>query len=265
MNNQLEDTSMAEQGLIVDSSFRSRKHLLHSTAEAAIVRNVIEARSLVDGLDCIERGGIDACIIGPTLTPQAAKGFIDSAKATEHGHECTYIAVIRQEICRPSEQDSSLVPGASAVIGFPFEARSFTQICRSAISKGLVQRKVSQQRLSKKNEALQSLAALSQQQVSHKSLAAALNHTSQGFRSVAEALREKDLNMSASGLPSIATLDAIRLVLEDGMGADSAVRYRDSYDHFFVSCLVQWFSDRCKNSHREALTRLKKRLTGVLQ
>jgi two-component SAPR family response regulator len=83
-------------GIIVDSSFSSRKKLTQDLRDSKLVQNIYEAKSVADALQRLASEETDICFIGPTVSVSTAISFATSIKTTRLQAPCALIAVVSE-------------------------------------------------------------------------------------------------------------------------------------------------------------------------
>lgn len=227
---------LLQSGLVVDSNFASRKELLVDVQASGLVGNVIEAKSIGDGLHSLKLGDVDACFIGPSLSKIKKLEFLKRGTALVRYTPCTFIAVLKDTTILPSDL---IEAGAHGILKKPYTTDRFSAIVRQAVSQ---------------SQAIEGTGT-SMPKLSH-----VLEQAASGLRDVMQNIESGRLVIHSDGTPSLATRDAIRLVFEETLAHDSGVRKFGSTDHFFVTGIIDWFTEQVHMSARDATDSLRKRL-----
>lgn len=110
--------------VLIDSRKGSRTTLLNDIKESALFEKVTEATSLKNALEQIRFGAFDACIIGPTLSPERLLSFVQEAVSLAEQKGCAVVAVV------PSDSNSSQIlraSGTHAVVASPYNKARFSE------------------------------------------------------------------------------------------------------------------------------------------
>lgn len=241
---------MVDLGMVVESRFSSRRQIVSDLRDSELVRTVIEAQSVADGLEELKLQPFSACLIGPSVSEPVAVNFIRQGKAHSVAKSCAFVVVVENNA---KSIQTLLRAGADATLKQPYMSATFSEVVRGAV-KGARERALE---LSPTKHALQALAiaplALKQLQATgDASLAEILETTASGLRSVARDITIGRLKLKNDGTPSMATRDALRLVFENALYPEADVQQIGTLDHLFASALVQWFVDRVRMDHAEA-------------
>jgi hypothetical protein len=233
-------------GLVVDASFRSRRRLMTDLHESGIVKELVEAQSVGNGLELLISRLLSLCVIGPTLTPQSAVEFVTRGRQVTAGKECAFVAVVSEN---SAAAEALAGAGAAQLLTFPYEPTDF----RAAILDSL--------ELSRQEAADYRPPLVEPAIALPDSLAGILIRAAREFRTIALEIERGGLKLTAGGEPTLSTREAIRRVIEravDSHGFDSQVR--GSFENFFVSAAVNWFVERAHSSERSCTENLRRRL-----
>ncbi|MDD2943859.1 MAG: hypothetical protein PHC51_12945 [bacterium] len=110
--------------VLIDSRKSSRNNLLRDLKESSLFEEVTEAASLKNALDQIRFGQFDACIIGPTLSPERLLSFVQEAISLAEQKGCAVVAVV------PADNNSSHIlraAGTHAVVASPYDKSRFSE------------------------------------------------------------------------------------------------------------------------------------------
>jgi response regulator RpfG family c-di-GMP phosphodiesterase len=237
-------------GLVVDSSLFSRRQLVADLRENGLVLDVIEAKSVSNGLETLVSKILDLCIVGPSLSEASAVDFIKRGKPISP-RSCAFVAVVHGDNSRAK---ALLDAGANSTIEFPYTKESFTSFVAEAVHNARVFASVN----TKENEE-------NPQTVIHSlttdSLPISLLRTAAKFKAIAADITHDKLSLSKNGNPSISTKNALRNAIETSLCIDNYdARVIGTFEHFFVRALVEWFSERVHHSERVCNERLRRKL-----
>lgn len=241
----MQTTAIAEQALIVESRVSSRKEIAAELLNAGLVSTVLEAPSVGDGLGLLSLHELNACFLGPSLTKEVATNFLIEGKKLVKDKKCAFVAILNPG----TDYAKALTDaGADGAIHRPFNSRSFTRLVTDAIKKARL-----------RNERATETA---RKQAFHLTLPDLLEETATGLKTVAEKITAGSLKLDKDGQPSLATRDAIRLSIENAFSPLGEPTESGTFNHHFVTCLVEWFVKRINTSEKAATEQLRQRLLG---
>lgn len=256
---------MFDQALVVESRFGSRRKLVSDLYDCGLIGDVVEAKSVFGGIQELETRAFLTCIIGPTLTEPIAVDFLRRGKAVSRSKECAFVAVIDKD---SKSAEALLQAGADGALEYPYLPRTFGTIVKEAVE-------VARERYLRVEEAQQEVTlqtlALGQKGLAHvyghqaPSLAEVLSTAASGFRSLGREISLGRLKLKKDGSPSLAVRDALRIVLENALYADSELKEFVYGDQVFILALIQWFEDRVSLPHDAAVERLRKTLLAGMK
>ena len=270
----MSDNFAFSQGLIVDSSFDSRLKLSRDVQALGLFERVIDAKSLLHGLDLLKSKSPDAVVIGPSVSRERAIDFITRAKKIPNAVQCAYIAVVNQSRHNSSDNSSGLTNfGIHGVIQRPYTKGAFSQIVAQAVREASGRTLKEPTRIYEIDAPFEMTLTdeperafvLSDAQ-SSISLCRAIEQAASGLREVATLITAGKLGLVSNGLPDERTkrtiLDVIAKTLSQSPESSSELNKDDSFDHFFSVSLSEWFEDRVRNSADKATERLRRKLLG---
>lgn len=256
---------MISHGLVVDSRLFARRELVRDLKDSGLVREVIEAQSVDDALFQLESRSLDACLVGPTLSEKTAVRLISEGRDVARRPDCAFIVVGEGQ----TPGRALLAAGAHGSVCKPYNIHTFTEVVESAVTAarsryGMLPRPESV----KETPLLQPLERAQADLCklfldTNGSAAKLLTDAAAGLRLVAHHLTWGKLSLRLNGEPSLATRDAIRLVLEQCLPEGSKGREIGSRDHALIAALVDWFARRVAESHVEATDRLAAELAEL--
>ncbi|MFN8389679.1 MAG: hypothetical protein U0136_05260 [Bdellovibrionota bacterium] len=88
--------------MLVESRFGVRADVIRALKASLLFEEIVEAKSLSDGLMKLYSDEFDACIIGASVNRVRAKDFVTRAVQASKGKDCAFIALV-------SEPDESVV------------------------------------------------------------------------------------------------------------------------------------------------------------
>lgn len=247
-----------ERGLIVDSSFRSRSELAAEIRGAGLIRELIEARSVSDGLASLAELNHSACFVGPTLSEKIAVDFLKTAATVSLNRSCAFVAIVNESA---SSAEVLRQAGATATLSKPFHVGTFATVVKQAVIEARVRSRFSpldMTRGTKRKAAVDDLANLGLSQL--------IQQLSDGLTEVAEKIAKGALTIKKDGTASMATRDAIRLAIEQALLSSATAELPCSpeeigtFDHYFVASTVQWFTDRVHLDQSKSTEALRQRL-----
>jgi len=128
----------SHSGMIVDSSFSSRKKLYQDLQESKLIQDIYEAKSIADALDRLTSEKTDICFVGPTVSISAAINFTKSAKQIPLEEPCAFVAVIKDG--SPGDQ-LLLQSQMNGILQQPYDQKLFSSITLKAIRKAHFEKK----------------------------------------------------------------------------------------------------------------------------
>lgn len=244
-------SSSEERALLIDSSFTSRRELLATLRESELFAEVVEAESVAHGYFILDRGESDACLLGPSLKQKVAVEFIRRGNAVPLPRPCAFIAVRTDT----DDIDAFRDVGATALLRPPWQRTTFRDIVTRAIARAR-SGEVGELLVNPEGEAAEPSPLVRPE----RRLGPVLQSLAGDLRAVAEDVAKGKLKVSGNGRPSLATRDAIRLAFERAHPNQDAARAIGSFEHHFVSCLVDWFAERLNAPSKSATENLRQRL-----
>jgi len=264
--------SLVESGLVVESRFTTRKRIIRDLQDNALISDVIEAKSVSDGLRYLKSSNIDACFLGPTLKERVAIDFVHEGLASAKNRNCAFVAVVNSVERSPEYQrnpgdsaaylDALLRAGAHGTLRMPYVQRTLTQVVNRAVKRAQENKEVRTQQLQSDLRALD----YSQNQLAKLSggldapVSQRFQKLSADLKRVAGDIESGRLVLRGDGEPSLATLDSIRLAFEQLLTTSPEARKPGSFDHYFIESLVLWFADKVRLPHSQATEILRLRL-----
>jgi hypothetical protein len=111
--------------MLVESRFGVRADVVRALRASLMFEEIIEARSLSDGLMKLHEEEYDACIVGSSVSRGRARAFVDRAAVMSKTQDCAFIALVkdRDELVLLSADDSKF----HATLAWPCSRRDFTQ------------------------------------------------------------------------------------------------------------------------------------------
>ncbi|MFN8389798.1 MAG: hypothetical protein U0136_05875 [Bdellovibrionota bacterium] len=245
--------------LVVESNFSSRKEIVSALVEGQLPGRIREALSLDDGLRLIERGTIDACILGPALTLDRKVEFLRAKSKLPLTKPCAVIAIAEDD------QDESLlasltIAGADATCGKKTPHKRFTEIVQSATLRARESKGIGADLRSMVERSFVSSTLSERRAYDSAALAQVLDELSNRLLGLADDFSHGRLKLSANGKPSLAGQDALRLAFESAFPSNASVEAIGTADNFFVTVLVEWLVERTQVSAREATESLRAKL-----
>ncbi len=251
------DIVASEDGLVVDSRFSSRKKLVSDIGESGLVRQVVEAKSIEDGLQQLSSRRLDICFLGPSLRESAALTILQQGKLISRKETCAYIVVFGEEKRSPTLFKNA---GAHAYLEFPYALPALRDVLKESViaaKSGII---------AEVPAGLRSFDLTSQRQRSSRMPLLFVEHLEllgDELNGIAKKIALGKLRLQADGRPSLATRDALWLSIESMLTAVVNNDELTAFDRGFVGALVQWFIDRCSMGHNSATEKLRRTLLST--
>lgn len=237
-----------DRALLIDSSFGSRRELLGTLRATDLFAAVEEAESVSHGYLLLDEGRSDACFLGPSLKENVALEFIRRASVVPRSRPCAFVAVRNDEAAVDKFQEV----GATALLRAPWGKTAFKDVVSRAITR------------SKAREPGDLIVNPFEEEpvAVTRTLDRILSTLAGDLRGVVEDLSSGKLKLSPNGRPSLATQDALRLVLEQAHPNAEVAATIGTFDHHFVTSVVEWFSERTTTPAKAATEQLRRRLVS---
>jgi hypothetical protein len=105
--------------LLIESSHKSKSEIKKSITATDLFENITLAKSLSDGLQSVTLQPYDACIIGPSLSPESVETYIHELRAASVSEDCAIIVAAK------TGTDTASFSHADAVFYVPASKLSF--------------------------------------------------------------------------------------------------------------------------------------------
>lgn len=116
--------------VLIDARHSSRTELIKYLKASGLFEDVLEARSLSDGLTMLTRYDVDACFFGPSVTVDRCQEFIKKVADGKRSLDCAIVAVVSD----PEVPDAVFLDrGAHGVIKKPCTRQRFTEAVIRAV------------------------------------------------------------------------------------------------------------------------------------
>ena len=247
--------TLVHTALVVESSYQTRKAIEDELFESGIAASSREANSLSEALEVLAREEIGACLLGVTLSQQAAVRFLDQAMRVVHSPDCAFIALTSPN---GANTQALIDAGADSTIEYPFRPATIVEKFEKAVKSARVRAAVGNA-FNAQQEAETRLAA------ENILLRTRVSFVAGEMRELADAVSSGILPMSPDGRPSGAIDRAIRLVAEQALLPSEEAKTLGTFDHYFVDSVVKWFSDRVNLPAGHATEKLRQRLVKFQQ
>jgi hypothetical protein len=116
---------------VVDSRFSSRGEIVKDLKAVSLFENVIEPESLARAIEILGETEVDVCILGPSVSFEKAKAFIDAGGKLTKSARCAFIAILNPNEKQNSQWNSS---GAHGFVQKPYSKQTLSeQIVHSVV------------------------------------------------------------------------------------------------------------------------------------
>ncbi len=251
-----DDTTIEQSGLVVDSRFRTRKSIVSDLQQSGVVRSIVEAKSVNDGLEALKREEFLACFLGPSLSESIASDFIEQGRKVSRSKACAFIAVLEEGA--PSEEGFQRVR-IDGTIKRPYGEQTFAHVVQRAITDAQERHQRQSKEAVKNTLETLRLGPKGLTEVIEQGEKAPQQHlytASFSLRAVSRDIVYGRLRLKKDGTPTLATRDAIRLALEKAFPPEQKPYEIGTANQEFITILLDWFSDRVQLSQEKAEERL---------
>ena len=241
--------------LVVDSRLGSRHAIVKDIKSSDLFEQIIEAVSLADALLILEKGGVDACFMGPSLSAPALSAFIEQAKRLTTTEDCAFISIIGNDSPEAKKFKNS---GIHAFIPRPYSKKTFTELTIEAVISanadgiwaGISLKSLAQgfTVLDKKKDAGALLAA------------AAMRKTSAGLKRIVADYHQHLLGLDPYGEPSAQAWKMLDDLRQEALANFQGHPDIESFSQFLRSILGEWFVDLAQTNDRIALENMKRKI-----
>lgn len=221
-------------GIIVDSSFSSRKKLTEDLRESKLVQSIYEAKSITDALQRLTSAETDICFIGPTVSISTALSFASSVKSTHLKQPCALIAVVTS---RQEDEAVLLKSKMNGVLHQPYDRKTFTSVVLKAV----------------RNAHLEKISAARQIETAYRAI---------DFLSI-ELLRYASAAKASTDTSSIEfqqrLYSDLRTCLSKTLELTGLKDFSDEDSHF-TRTITEWFFESSKFGRKQATENLRLKL-----
>ena len=116
--------------VVIDARHGSRQQILKDLKSSGLFEVVTEAKSLDDGIRILSNHEVDACLLGPSVTPARAGDFIQRSGQSIYSPDCAFVAILPEDSTHEAELTAS---GAHGVVTWPCSKRRFTELMVRAV------------------------------------------------------------------------------------------------------------------------------------
>lgn len=106
---------------VIDSRFSSRRDIISALKATDLFSELIEATSVEHGVNIVRNQAVDACIIGPSVSPGTIASFVQKSLESRAADDTAFIAVLDQEAA--DEKEFLTMCGIHGVLRKPFTRR----------------------------------------------------------------------------------------------------------------------------------------------
>lgn len=255
---------------LIDARMASRNELRKDVKASALFENITEGKSLADGMAILEWQEVDACFLGPSLSPEKAAEFIRDAKTRVRSTDCAFIVVINAGDDATGELLRNA--GAHGVIIRPCTKMTFTDgVVRAVISAnadgvwaGLSLMYGHDNILAVMRDAggKQRLPGVSPvlEEAIFSAMAAS---TEPQLRTILEAIDSGEIRLTPEGKPTRRAQQIIKAAVDEILSDDEAGGREggsevQQFKAFFYDSLCSWFTDIIQGDERDATEKLRR-------
>jgi hypothetical protein len=232
---------------MIDSKLHTRRKLMNDIVISGLFDSTIEATSLENGLEILEAQNLDACLVGPSLSREAAMFLIKEGKRVTRSKDCAFVVVVEENNDGLAELTLKNC-GAHAVITTSYSRRSFTESVSTAV----------------RNAHTAAAKKVLNKEPFESSISDVLSDSATRLRAIAIEIENGEVNTDIYGGPTPEISGKLKAVFEDMLPSCYSGNKQKPTDPLFVGALVDFFSKRSKLSHRAALEHLRRKLIANL-
>lgn len=118
-NEEIPKFSSLASCLLIDASHKSRAEVIKDIKSSSLFEDIVEAKSLNDGLSRIQIRTFDACLVGPSVSLDLVAPFLKKARQTTYAKDCAIISVVRRD------SDVSGLSDAHSIVKVPCTKQIF--------------------------------------------------------------------------------------------------------------------------------------------
>lgn len=251
--------TLIHQGIIVDSSVRSRKALMRDLEQSSAAEKLIEAHSVQHGLELLKNIHSDGCFIGPALSEKSAVAFVKESREVTKNRTCSIIAFVDETRYSPSVL---LRAGADNVISRSDAKNHFTTVVQHAIREAKQNALVRTVEYQTEKAAHRTPGLLLADALEQKPITDILAQASEDLLQIASAFGKTPGLLLSDGLPTFEVREALKSAIEKCVLASDATRRLEGFDQHFVESVLGWFVERVHRSEQDATERLRQKLLG---
>ncbi|MFN8392187.1 MAG: hypothetical protein U0136_17980 [Bdellovibrionota bacterium] len=113
--------------LLVESRYSLRAQTKRLVDSTNLFSTLVEARSLSDALARLQSQDYDTCVLGASVSGEAASKFVSAARKATRMRDCAFIVL--------AESEDLVVPDVDAVLSWPCTRKTFYQSLLATIAK----------------------------------------------------------------------------------------------------------------------------------
>ncbi len=259
--------------VVVDARVSSRKDILRDLKATSLFENLIEAKSLDNGLQLIENHAVDACFIGPAVSLAKAATFIQQASASELSKHCAFITIAAGENI---DRAALELAGSHQVIDTPYSKMKFAECIVRGVAKANAGSKWAGILLNAEQDNVnlfshEIVGIISpnpkpppsfdeEPQTSTQRMGTALLKASPQMKQIIKKIESGAFGVDPDGNPDRRAKEALEKLVSTILGETDIGQKTDGFSAFFESALFQWFKDVNIYGTKDANEELKKRL-----
>ena len=257
-----------EQCAVIDSRFSSRQDIVRDLKATGLFQNIDEAQSVRHGLEMLNSLPVDACIIGPSVSPGKMIDLIERSREIPAADSCAFVAIVPPD---SEEEDFLLDCGVHGVLRKPYTKHSLNEkIVRSVVRananspwKALLKRYSDEQADAKNSQQLAAEASEESRSeaIDNREIILAIENTIPALKELSSGHERGEFGLLLNGSPTPATMTAIDGIVEKitGQRRLPATCRKDMAD-FLGWSIVQWFGEMVIGSEESATKKLRSKL-----
>lgn len=239
--------------MILESSYSQRTQVLKSLKTVNLFQEVIEARSVKDGIEKLRNEDYDLCIIGSSVSKETTAEFLKQSVNISRNRDCGFVKLVQEKDVSILMAELPSIP--HGYLEYPCTSQKFFDglvlaVVRANANSPWTRLKKEQDEKSE-SEPKNKLATQRLQDI--KSTFVDLQHIVQGYI-------RGDYGLDDEGHPDAAAIVAIAAATEKFLGSHQQSKSLEGFKNYFNAALTIWFEDLVRYNVDDATRSLKQRL-----
>lgn len=264
--------------ILVDARLGSRGEIVKNIKASSMFMEIVEAKSVQNGLGMLEAQETDALFLGPSVTIQTMLDFLAEGGKRARSGDCAFMAIV--EATTDDEQISALfAAGAHNVLKQPFSRARFfeavvhavvrananspwTSLFNQAVEAGLMEA-LPVALVADTADAIGTVTQLgAPEEESENPAVAAMRSSSGRLKDIVAGVDRGVYSLDMTGVPTPRSAEALNDVVDAMLSSTSLDETEaQSFRRFVTASLFQWFVDLVLEGKSVAAERLKNSLS----